>query len=90
MSALEKLTTACTRSRGFFREDRKIQGKHVIVGLWSHESTGTVFVTGRFEGTGEHGDVRAVNFADVWHFNRFGQVAERQTYLAFGHAYVER
>lgn len=76
--------------RNFFCDGRKIRGRHDIESLWSDEERGIVFVTGRFEGVGEHGDPRAVDFADIWHFNSDGLVGRRCTYLALGHAYVER
>lgn len=76
--------------RKFFSVDRRIRGVHVIDGLWSDEATGTVFVTGRFEGKGAEGDARMVKFADIWHFDDQGLVRKRQTYLGLGHAYVAR
>lgn len=76
--------------RKFFTVDRRIRGVHVIDGLWSDDATGTVFVTGCFEGKGAEGDARAVTFADIWHFNDQGLVRKRQTYLGLGHAYVAR
>ncbi len=76
--------------RKFFSEDRQIRGRHVVDGLWVDEASRTVFVTGRFEGQGAAGDARAVGFADIWHFGAAGLVSKRQTFLALGHAYVER
>lgn len=76
--------------RQFFCTDRRIRGQHAIDTLWSDEDRGIVFVTGRFDGVGEAGDQRAVDFADVWHFNPDGLVGRRCTYLALGHAYVQR
>lgn len=79
-----------TEIRDFFCNERKIRGRHEIAHLWADEDAGFVFVTGRFEGVGEKGDSRRVEFADVWHFNPDGLVDRRKTYLALGHAYVER
>ncbi|MES2059321.1 MAG: nuclear transport factor 2 family protein [Pseudomonadota bacterium] len=74
----------------FFRQERQIRGAHIIDRLWSDDDSGTVFVTGRFEGQGVGGDAREVKFADIWQFNGSGKVVRRQTYLGLGHAYVER
>ena len=74
----------------FFRVARKIRGRHVIERLWSDDASRTVFVTGLFEGQGVEGDARQAGFADIWYFGEGDLVDFRQTYLALGHAYVER
>ena len=76
--------------RDFFCEKRQIRGRHTIDRIWTDRDGMTVLVTGAFDGEGEAGDPRSVKFADIWHFNDAGLVRERQTYLAMGHAYVER
>jgi ketosteroid isomerase-like protein len=79
-----------TEIRAFFCEKRQIRGRHTIDRIWADRDGTTVFVTGAFDGQGGAGDPRSVQFADVWQFNDVGLVRERQTYLAMGHAYVER
>lgn len=74
----------------FFRERRKIRGRHMVERLWSTDRDSVIFVTGRFEGVGEAGDRRDIDFADVWHFGSGDLVEKRRTYLALGHAHVER
>jgi len=74
----------------FFRVERQIRGTHVIDRLWCDEATRTVFATGVFEGHGVAGDARRAGFADIWRFDTDNHVTDRQTYLALGHAYVER
>ncbi|MDT9598476.1 nuclear transport factor 2 family protein [Sphingosinicella sp. GR2756] len=72
----------------FFREDRQIRGEHVIDRIWTDGDS--VAATGEFRGRGAAGDARNVRFADVWMFDADGRVRCRQSYLALGHAYVER
>jgi hypothetical protein len=74
----------------FFREERKIRGRHTLERMWIDSPSRSVAVTGQFEGEGIAGDSRSVGFADVWQFNTAMLVARRQTYLALGHRYVER
>jgi ketosteroid isomerase-like protein len=74
----------------FFREGRKIRGRHTLENMWMDSPSRSVVVTGQFEGHGISGDSRSVGFADVWHFNTATLVTRRQTYLALGHRYVER
>lgn len=74
----------------FFRVERQIRGTHLIDRLVSDAATRTVFATGVFEGRGASGDARRAGFADIWQFNEDGKVTERETYLALGHAYVEK
>ena len=74
----------------FFREERKIRGRHSLEAMWIDSPSRSVVVTGQFEGQGISGDSRSVGFADVWHFNSSTLVTRRQTYLALGHRYVER
>lgn len=73
----------------FFREERLIRGVHTIATL-TQDETGRIFARGRFEGHGAAKDARSVRFADVWEFRSDDKVCFRQTYLALGHAYVER
>jgi ketosteroid isomerase-like protein len=74
----------------FFREERKIRGRHTLEGMWIDSPSRSVVVTGQFVGEGIAGDPRSVGFADVWQFNTAMLVARRQTYLALGHRYVEQ
>lgn len=76
--------------RNFFCEKRKIRGRHNVSNIWTDETSRTAFVTGHFSGEGDQGDPRAMDFADVWHFNEENLVARRQTFLGLGHAYIER
>lgn len=76
--------------REFFCEKRQIRGRHIIDQIWADTAERKVVVTGTFEGKGAAGDPRTVEFADVWQFNDAGLVSKRQTFLALGHAYVER
>ena len=72
----------------FFGKDRQIRGAHVIQHMWTDEDS--LVAIGEFTGRGAAGDARQVRFADMWAFNADGLVKRRQTYLAIGHAYVER
>lgn len=74
----------------FFRVERQIRGVHIIDRLVSDPATRTVFATGVFEGRGAAGDTRRAGFADIWQFNEDGKVTKRESYLALGHAYVEK
>jgi hypothetical protein len=74
----------------FFRNERKIRGRHTLENMWLDATLGGVVVTGQFDGLGISGDPRTVGFADVWYFNDATLVTRRQTYLALGHRYVER
>lgn len=74
----------------FFRDERKIRGRHTLEKMWLDAASRGVVVTGQFDGQGISGDPRSVGFADVWHFNDAALVVRRQTYLALGHRYVER
>lgn len=74
----------------FFRNKRQIIGLHIIDRIWSNDSGDVIFATGKFEGKGVAGDARSVEFADIWQFNAIGLVFKRQTFLALGHAYVEK
>ncbi len=70
----------------FFRHQRKIHGTHTLETLI--EDGALIVAIGRFEGVGDKGDARAVNFTDVWTFGSDDKVVLRRTYLAFGHEYV--
>jgi len=74
----------------FFREERKIRGRHTVERMWLDTVSASVVVVGRFTGQGISGDARSVRFADVWQFNEAGLVSQRQTYLALGHEYVKQ
>ena len=74
----------------FFREERKIRGRHTIEQMWVDQASTSVIVVGEFEGHGACGDSRCVGFADQWRFNESGLVTQRRTFLALGHKYVER
>lgn len=69
----------------FYREQRKIRGKHTLYDYIDQEET--VIARGVFDGQGEQGDPRAVEFCDVWSLNH-NRVVARQTYLALGADYV--
>ena len=72
----------------FFREERLIRGRHEVSEIW--EVPGHVVALGAFIGHGEAGDPRHVGFADIWTFGPDDEVTKRRTYLATGHAVVER
>lgn len=72
----------------FFREERKIHGKHTIETIYSLGSH--VIALGIFEGVGEAGDPRRVGFADFWEFDEIDRVRRRRTFLATGHEIVRR
>lgn len=74
----------------FFSESRKIRGVHTIRRFITSPDCTTIVAEGRFEGTGEAGDVREVDFTDVWDFGADRLVTSRATYLGIGHAFVER
>jgi nuclear transport factor 2 (NTF2) superfamily protein len=71
----------------FFRQDRAIQGRHLVEALWSFDHQ--VICTGVFVGHGKVGDSRRVRFADFWYFNEAGLVLSRDTYLALGQEYIK-
>lgn len=69
----------------FYREGRKIRGKHTIENLYA---TGNVVVVqGTFVGQGAKGNPKKVRFCDVWLFQDTC-VKLRETYLALGSDYV--
>ena len=72
----------------FFREERLIRGRHEVSEIW--QVPGHVIAVGAFIGQGAAGDPRHVGFADVWTFGPADEVTKRRTYLATGHAVVER
>lgn len=72
----------------FFREQRKIRGRHQIERIIMGTLGNVVTAIGRFHGVGHEGDPRDVGFVDVWTFNANGLVHRRQTYLALGNNYV--
>lgn len=72
----------------FFREERRIRGRHSIENIWQMDET--VVVVGLFDGVGEAGDARRVGFTDIWSFGASDLVSRRRTFLATGHAIVER
>ncbi len=51
---------------------------------------GHVIALGQYDGTGAEGDPRSVAFVDIWTIRRKASVTERRTFLATGHALVER
>lgn len=77
-----------SRIMRFFREERRIRGRHVIESIW--EVPDHIVAVGVFDGVGEKGDPRTVGFTDVWTLGTCNKVTERRTYLATGHAIVER
>lgn len=74
----------------FYRNQRMIRGAHTLDRTCHQESAKRVFVTGQFEGRGANEALRLVRFTDVWEFNDQNKVRRRETYLALGHAYVEK
>ena len=72
----------------FFREERLIRGHHAVEAVW--QVPGHVIALGQFDGAGVQGDPRSVGFVDIWTFGAGDCVAERRTFLATGHALVER
>lgn len=72
----------------FFRDERRIRGTHLIEEVW--QGPVRIVALGVFKGVGESGDPRCVGFTDFWVFDGCGKVTERRTYLAAGHAIVER
>ena len=92
--AIYRRADSCYRGRDeivdFFRNGRKIRGRHLVQDVLVDADRRIAVATGRFEGWGEAGDARAIGFADIWEFDATDYVTSRSTYLALGHAYVER
>lgn len=78
------------RIERFFVKERKIVGSHKVTRIFEDLDSATVVALGSFEGFGEAGDPRSMQFADVWQFDRKERVNERLTFLAFGHELIER
>jgi ketosteroid isomerase-like protein len=70
----------------FYRNDRKIQGKHTVLGLVSEGDF--VVAYGEFNGIGAQGEPKHVEFCDVWSF-KGSKVFHRRSYLALGSNYVK-
>jgi steroid Delta-isomerase len=70
----------------FYRNSRKIRGKHSVEGLVTEGDFVVAF--GEFNGVGEQGQPKHVEFCDVWHF-RGSKVDHRRSYLALGNDYVK-
>ena len=70
----------------FFRNQRKINGVHVIETITS--TTTQVFAVGHFKGVGEKGAQKSIGFVDVWDFDTNDKVVLRRSYLAIGHQHI--
>lgn len=70
----------------FYRNDRKIQGKHSVYGMI--EEGDSVAAYGEFNGVGAEGQPKHLEFCDVWQF-RGSKVFYRRSYLALGSDYVK-
>lgn len=70
----------------FYRDGRKIQGKHTLSGVIA--AAERVVAYGEFNGVGAQNQPVHVGFCDVWTF-KDSLVVKRQTYLAIGSAYVK-
>lgn len=74
----------------FYRNGRLIRGEHTLDRTCYEKDASRVYVTGQFSGHGANEAPRLVRFTDVWEFDQQDKVRKRETYLAFGHAYVEK
>ncbi|MEM7687581.1 MAG: nuclear transport factor 2 family protein [Pseudomonadota bacterium] len=72
----------------FYRNERKISGRHLVKNIWPIPSG--IIAVGVFQGKSADGDAREIGFADFWLFDELGLVEKRQTYLATGHLIAER
>jgi ketosteroid isomerase-like protein len=70
----------------FYRNDRKIQGKHTVQGIIAEGDC--VAAYGEFNGVGAEGQPKHVEFCDVWLF-KGSKVVHRRSYLAMGSEYVK-
>lgn len=70
----------------FYREERKIRGKHTISRILTSDET--VVAYGVFNGVGGFGQPKHIEFCDIWSFKN-SLVIKRQTYLALGNEYVK-
>lgn len=75
-------------STASFARSGLIRGHHAVEAVW--QVPGHIIALGQFDGAGVHGDPRSVGFVDIWAFGAGDCVAERRTFLATGHALVER
>jgi len=66
--------------RKFYKEVRKIKGKHKIKSIISENNI--VTVRGIFEGKGSQGNEIKLSFADFFYFDNQGKINKRFTYLA--------
>lgn len=70
----------------FYRNHRKIRGKHTIAGILS--DINCVVAYGEFKGVGAQDQAKQIEFCDVWRFDG-SMVVYRHTYLGVGSDYVK-
>ena len=71
----------------FYRNQRKITGRHTINSLWVEDRH--IIVEGHFDGKGADDSPKHIAFADFLDFNDEGKVQNRRTYLMIGSNYVK-
>jgi hypothetical protein len=71
----------------FYRNERKIRGRHEIENVWIISRTG--IVEGIFTGKGADDQPKQVRFADFFTFDDEGKIQNRNTYLMLGGSYVK-
>jgi len=83
----EKLYNGVSEIENFYRNDRKIRGRHEIRSVWTTGQTG--IVEGVFTGKGGDDSPRQVGFADFFTFDSEGKIVNRRTYLMIGGGYIQ-
>ena len=71
---------------GFYKNDRKIKGRHTINSLLAVGRN--VVIEGNFVGTGVNGEAKNIRFADFFTLNTEEKIETRHTYLMIGSNYV--
>lgn len=67
----------------FYREERRVIGSHSLTRLMLSDRT--VLASGRLD----REDGTSVRFCDLWEFDQYGRVTQRETYLATGAQLIE-
>jgi len=83
----EQLYDGIAEIEDFYRNGRKIRGRHEIMSHWVSGQTG--IVEGVFRGKGLNDSPKDVGFADFFTFDREGKICDRHTYLMIGSSYVK-
>ena len=71
---------------GFYKNERKIKGRHTINSLLAVGRT--VVIEGNFMGKGVNGEAKEIRFADFFTLNTEQKIETRHTYLMLGSNYV--